>query len=364
MRLVLAIALLLASLLAACAPREGAAPAPPPSAADQPRQQAPAPDQAAAPTAAAPASGALPAKVNALYSSRNVDSLVFYVADKYGFWSQEGLPVELGYAASNTADAALLSGQAQVIAGGGAGAIAAAANGADVLLVAGIFNSTPFRLLAEPSIRTPADLKGKRVGITRPGSVTDMTARLAVERLGLDPRSDVEYVAMGDIRVMLAGFGTGAIQAGMAYPPDTAPLEDQGYNTLWDPAKENFPFQHKAIEVTADWARQYPAAMDRLLRGAIRAIHFIRTNRTETIAAISDFINVTDQRGLADAYDEIVLPLIPEEPYASVEGTRYILDFLARDNPAMGSVDPARIVDNHWVQQIVDSGFVAQLYGR
>ena len=363
MRTALTLALLAAILLAACAPREGAPPAAPP-ANPPPAGSATASVPSSASGPATSTSGALPAKVNALYSSRNVDSLVFYVADKYGFWSQEGLPVELGYAASNTADAALLSGQAQVIAGGGAGAIAAAANGADVLLIAGIFNSTPFRLVAEPSIRTAADLKGKRIGITRPGSVTDMTARLAVEKIGLDPRTDVEYVAMGDIRVMLAGFGTGAIQAGMAYPPDTAPLEDQGYNTLYDPAREGFPYQHKAIEVTSDWARQYPAAVDRLLRGTIRAIHFIRTNRAETIAAISEFIDVTDPRGLAEAYDQVVLPLIPEAPYASIDGTRYILDFLARSNPDLRSVDPARIVDNHWVQQLVDSGFVAQLYGR
>jgi NitT/TauT family transport system substrate-binding protein len=272
--------------------------------------------------------------------------------------------VELGYAAANTADAALLSGQVQVVAGGGAEAIAAAANGADMRIVAGIFNSTPFRLIAEPSIRTSADLQGKRVGITRPGSVTDMTARIAVEKLGLNPQTDVEYLGMGDMRVLLTSLGTGAIQAGMAYPPDTATLEDHGYNTLYDPAKEDLPFQHKAVEVMEGWARQYPAAVDRVLRGVVRAIHFIRTNRAETIAAVSDFLGVTDQRGRDEAYDQVILPLIPAEPFASAEGTRTILEFLARSNPQVRDVDPAQIIDNHWVQQLVDRGFVAQVYGR
>ena len=44
------------------------------------------------PTSVAPTSAALPSKANALYSSQNVDSLVFYIADRYGFWAQEGLP--------------------------------------------------------------------------------------------------------------------------------------------------------------------------------------------------------------------------------------------------------------------------------
>ncbi len=112
------------------------------------------------------------------------------------------------------------------------------------------------------------------------------------------------------------------------------------------------------------WALQYPAAVDRTLRGVVRAIHFIRTNRAETIAAVGEFLGVTDQRGLEEAYDEVILPLIPAEPFASVEGTRTILDILARSNPQVRDVDPAQIIDNHWVQQLVDSGYIAQLYGR
>src|SRR5262249_54431860 len=160
-----------------------------------------------------------------------------------------------------------------------------------------------------------ADLKGKRVGITRPGSVTDMTARIAVEKIGLNPQTDVEYLGMGDIRVLLTSLGTGAIQAGMAHPPDTAPLGDPGYNTLDDPAKEHLPFQHKAGEAMAGGARHSPAAVDRVLRGVVRAIHFIRTNRAETVAAVSEFLGVTDQRGLDEAYDQVILPLIPAEPF-------------------------------------------------
>ncbi|HLH24989.1 MAG TPA: ABC transporter substrate-binding protein [Chloroflexota bacterium] len=352
-----------AVLLAACTSNAGQPAAPAPPAAHAPSTIPSAPAQVA-PGAAAPTSEALPAKVGALYSSQNVDSLVFYIADRYGFWTQEGLPVELGYAAANTADAALISGQTQVLAGGGSEAIAAAANGADMVMIAGIFNSTPFRLIAQPDVRTAADLKGKRIGITRPGSVTDMTARIAVEKLGLNPQTDVEFLSMGEMRVLINSLTTSAIQAGMAYPPDTAPLEDQGYNTLYDPAKEKLPFQHKAVEVMRGWAQQYPAAVDRTLRGVVRAIHFIRTNRAETIAAVGEFLGVTDQRGLEEAYDEVILPLIPAEPFASVEGTRTILDILARSNPQVRDVDPAQIIDNHWVQQLVDSGYIAQLYGR
>jgi NitT/TauT family transport system substrate-binding protein len=364
MRLFLNCSILVASLLVACSSNPGSPPSPASSSPSAPTGAAGTPVGAGPSAAAAPTNAALPAKVNALYSSQNVDSLVFYVADRYGFWAQEGLPVELGYGAATTADAALISGQVQVLAGGGAEAIAAAAHGADMMMIAGIFNSTPFRLIAQPDIRTAADLKGKRIGITRPGAVTDMTARIAVEKLGLNPQTDAEFLSMGEMRVLITSLGTSAIQAGVAYPPDTAPLEDQGYNTLYDPAKEKLPFQHKAVEVMRDWARQYPAAVDKTLRGVVRAIHFIRTNRAETIGAVGEFIGATNQRGLEEAYDEVILPLIPAEPFASVEGTRTILEILARSNPDVRDVDPARIIDNHWVQQLVDEGYVARLYGR
>ena len=118
------------------------------------------------------------------------------------------------------------------------------------------------------------------------------------------------------------------------------------------------------FEVMDGWARQYPAAVDRTLRGVTRAIHFIRTNRAETLTALSQFIDVTDPRGLDEAYDEVIMPLIPAEPFASPEATRTILDFLARENPQLRGVEQAKIIDNRWVQQLVDSGFIAQLYGR
>ncbi|HLI28121.1 MAG TPA: ABC transporter substrate-binding protein [Chloroflexota bacterium] len=325
--------------------------------------RAPAAAPASAPSSAASPSAVLPERINALYSSRNVDSLVFYVADRQGFWAQEGLDVALDYAAATAANAAQLSGQAPVVASGGAEAIAAAAQGGDVRIIAGIFNSTPFRLMAEPSIRTAADLRGKRIGITRPGSVTDMTARLAVEKLGLSP-ADVEVLALGDMRVLLTALTSGTIQAGMAYPPDTAPLEDRGFNTLYDPAQENFPFQHKTVTVVGRWAEEHPEATERLLRGVVRAIHFIRTEREATLALLSEFIGVTDRRGLDEAYDQIILRLIPAEPYASVEGVRYILEFLARGDPSLRTVDPTQLIDHRWLQRIVDSGFIAQLYGR
>jgi NitT/TauT family transport system substrate-binding protein len=252
----------------------------------------------------------------------------------------------------------------QVIAGGGAGAIAAAANGADMRIVAGIFNSTPFRLIAQPSVRSAAELKGKRVGITRFGSVTDMTARIALERLGLNPTDVDNQTHPHNPPNHTPHPPPTQNHPPLAYPPDTASLEDQGFNTLWDPAKEQFPYQHKAVEVMAGWAEQYPAAVDRTVRGVVRAIHFIRTNRAEALTALSQFIDVTDQRGLDEAYEQVILPLIPAEPFASPEATQTILDFLARENPQLRSVEPSKIIDNHWVQQLVDSGFVAQLYGR
>jgi ABC-type nitrate/sulfonate/bicarbonate transport system substrate-binding protein len=258
----------------------------------------------------------------------------------------------------------LIAGHADVLAGGGPAAVAAISAGADWVLIAGFFNSTPFRLMAEPGVNSAAALRGKRIGTARPGSVTDMTARIAVERLGLNAERDVEFISMSDVRVMLAALQSGAVQAGVAYPPDTAPLEDAGYHTLYDPAREAFPFQHKAVVVRRDWVTQYPAAADRVVRGVARAIHYIRTNREETMAALADFIGVTDRRGLEESYDEVILPLIPEVPVVSREGTQWIVDFMARSNPEIATVDVDRIIDNSWVNRLADSGYIARLYGR
>ena len=94
-----------------------------------------------------------------------------WIAKEAGYFSAEGLDVELIRVGGSTRMvAAMLGGSAPIIQAGAAAAIAATAAGSDVVIIAATGNVSPFRLMARPDIKQPSDLKGKRAGITTFGS--------------------------------------------------------------------------------------------------------------------------------------------------------------------------------------------------
>ena len=105
-------------------------------------------------------------------SSISATSGSIWVAEEKGLFKKQGVNVEvifIGGGASRVVSA-LLSGEIQFSVGGGDAVIRAALRGADTVLTASPMNRGLQRLIVRPDIKTPAELKGKRVAITRFGS--------------------------------------------------------------------------------------------------------------------------------------------------------------------------------------------------
>jgi len=92
---------------------------------------------------------------------------------------------------------ALIGKSLDLLMGGATPMLAAVINGAQLKIIGGMNNRIPFTLLSQPEIKTGAQLKGKKIGITRFGSNTDFIARLAAQEFGLNPKSDVTIVQTG-----------------------------------------------------------------------------------------------------------------------------------------------------------------------
>jgi ABC-type nitrate/sulfonate/bicarbonate transport system substrate-binding protein len=73
------------------------------------------------------------------------------------------------------------------------------------------------------SIERAEQLRGKAVGVTRFGTVTDTAARLALRHLGLVPEKDVALLQIGGVETIVPAMQGGRVQAGMlSYPSITA----------------------------------------------------------------------------------------------------------------------------------------------
>ena len=136
-----------------------------------------------------------------------------WIAKEAGYFSAEGLDVELIRVGGSTRMvAAMLGGSAPIIQAGAAAAIAATAAGSDVVIIAATGNVSPFRLMARPEIKQPSDLKGRRAGITTFGSTSDQVVRIALQKFNLEPNKDVAILSLGAQPEAFAALQSGAVQ--------------------------------------------------------------------------------------------------------------------------------------------------------
>src|ERR1044072_2365646 len=160
-------------------------------------------------------------KVRIGYSGATVSNAMLWVTDEGKLFQKNGIDPQILYLQTTLGQTAMIAGEIDMCVYSGSLLSSARLQGADVVMVASFLNQPLYRLVVRPEIRTVADLKGKRLGVTGFGTVTDTMTRLLVGKLGLDPDKDVSYVQVGDVPVLLAAFSSGnkIIDGAIMQPP-------------------------------------------------------------------------------------------------------------------------------------------------
>ena len=123
-----------------------------------------------------------------LYPSFSGSWATAWIAKEAGYFSDEKIDLELiRVGGSSRMVAAMLGGSAPIIQAGAAAALSATAAGSDVVIIGSTGTVSPFRLMARPDIKQPADLKGKKAGITTFGSTSDQVVRITLSSFILNP---------------------------------------------------------------------------------------------------------------------------------------------------------------------------------
>ena len=153
------------------------------------------------------------ARVMSGYAAISGPHAVLWVARDAGLFEKNGVRAEVAYIRSGSTMAqALVAGEIQLAQMGGPALLAAGVAGMDVTFVAVALNTTPFVIMG--NVSKMEELKGKAVGITRFGSNTDISARFAIRKAGLQPEKDVALVQLEDYPGIMGRIASGRIAAG------------------------------------------------------------------------------------------------------------------------------------------------------
>jgi NitT/TauT family transport system substrate-binding protein len=124
--------------------------------------------------------------------------LPVWYAYENGLFEQYYLQAELiGLQNGSTAATAMISGEVDACQIAASNIVNAAVAGEELVLIGGLFDTHVYSLMVSPEITEAADLVGKSVAVTRPGTATETSLRVALQHLGLTPDEDVALISAG-----------------------------------------------------------------------------------------------------------------------------------------------------------------------
>jgi NitT/TauT family transport system substrate-binding protein len=346
--------LLLGALLTAlaCQPAPAAGPTP---AAGAGAAAAPAPE--AAPPAAE--------RLRVVYVTRNGAMGPLWVAYEAGLFARHGIDAELTYISSGTLGMqALLAREVDIGVIGASAVVAANLNGADAIYIGAIQRTFGQWIYSHPDLRTPTDLIGKRVGITRRNSTTDVALGFYLRRHGLVPDRDVYVVEVGDQAAMVPAMQTGAIQAAVLAEPATFAARSEGFYELADLTLLGVDYPQSALTTTRRFATEHRDLVLRFMRAIYEGTHRYKTDRPFALQVLSKYLQTDDPEVLAGVYATYAERLVQDVPRATYEGTRTVLAEVAATNDQARSADPARFLDLSFIEALDREGLEQRLYGR
>ena len=144
--------------------------------------------------------------------------------------------------------------------------------GANIHFIAGMINSFPFLILSRPEIRVPADLRGKKIAISRYGSSSDTAVRAVVESYKLRPDKDVIILQAGGQTERFAALRAGAVDAAIVSPPLNLAGRALGFNEVIDLSESGVPYAHQEIVAQKDFIDRNPDLVLRTLRALIEGL--------------------------------------------------------------------------------------------
>lgn len=276
-----------------------------------------------------------------------------------------GLDVNLTATSSGPeAVAALLAGDFAICQIAGAAVVNAVAAGGDLVIVGGVVNRQPYYLVTRADIKTPAGLKGQSVGVSGPGSNTDIAARAALKYLGLQSDQDVAVLSIGGPSERLAALSNGAVAGTILSPPGAMVAMAAGSNLLLDFAEIDKPYQHVAIVTTRQFLSKHPELVKAFLQASAEAVGKMQADKPRTLAIMADYLQldpVKHAQALALTYDLLIQKQMNVESLPSLPGIQALIDELVKDNPRVANLKPEGMVDLASLTELTAAGFFKSL---
>ena len=294
-------------------------------------------------------------KMTIAYSSLGPMATGVWMAKDSGAFDKYGIQADVIFISSGPVVVqALIGGDLQ----GGSGAtnavINAILNGAPIIGVAATANRPYHRLFVQPEINRLEDLKGKTLGVTRFGSITDNLTRILLRKSGLEGAVNVRQMG-GTIEVSAAFQNrviAGAVTSDLRVSP---PSQAKILTRLID---LGIPYSMNMIAVSREYLRRNPETVERMVRAYADGVAFMNRQKEQALKIVAKYARLTDPKMIEDHYNDSVTYL-DRIPKADPEAVQTILEFMGKKGIPLENFMDSTIID-----RLSREGFFDKLYKK
>ena len=303
-------------------------------------------------------------KVRIAYVSPSVSLSLPWLARETGILAKHDLVAEvLLITGSPRLVQSLIAGDVDVAFAGITAITRARVRGAEVAILGAAANVSSQKLMVgrNSKIRRLEDLKGAIIGVSQYGSEADTFARNAVAVAGLKPDKDVTMLQLGGHPQVAAAMVAGKLDVGALGGLAALTAEKAGAKLLTSASELKILSPSGTFATTRNFIQRRRSVVDRLMRSFIEAIHYLKTNRTGSIALLQKYFGGLSAEEASYLYQEQI-DLMEVLPAPNDKALQSVLD--RETDPKVKSFSLADFVDASFFKEIEKSGMIEQLYRK
>lgn len=283
-----------------------------------------------------------------------------YVAQDYGFFRKYGLDLTLVQVRNGPIGMSALSSGESLAHWGSVSAanLGAIAEGADLVFVAGFINKLTGTFVANPKIKSPAELRGKAVGVNSLSGGAWIFTMLTLDHWGLAPERDkIQFRALGDNSVVSQALLAGNVDGAYLGYTFSKIVQSKGFRMLADLEKLPIPYQGSGILSRRSVMATAPATIENVLRGLLDGVAFIRNpeNKSQVVKSLAKGLRLKRLEDAEEGYQSIT-GIYERKIYPSVDGVRNVIRLLGAGNEKVRRLKAEELLDDSVVRKLEREG--------
>ncbi|MBM4264817.1 MAG: ABC transporter substrate-binding protein [Deltaproteobacteria bacterium] len=305
-------------------------------------------------------------KIKFPYSPISYHSLPFLIAHDAKIYEKHGLEVYPIFAgASSMIVQSMLAGEADLAGMAGPAVITNVLRGGDVIQVAALVKSFSVPLYVQPSITQVSQLSGKRVGVTRFGSVSHFTAKAILDRSNV---SDAVVIQTGGYPESMTALSTNAIAGAMIPAPQSVVLREKGFRELVSIKQirdMNIRFIEQGIVARRSFAEKNPDVTKRFIQAVSEGLKKMLDDKPLATKVLGKYTKIPRQNMLDESYQAAVDafakdPRVPTDVFKDLADQLVGLKLI--EAPAVQKTPLTAYYDNRYIDELEKAGFFKRLW--